>query len=223
MRKRPIRLDMSESDLEAALGDVVLEKQAGWQSLSARKRRIYFDDVRKFGGEPPELTALLSEEGNRDAWSRVPLLVKLDWHRWINYGRTARQRRRRTEIALRRAPLDVSAPPADAWVTSWPKVWYRSAPKLRRLWPIRAWEDAGVLEIDRGFLTFHGKKGRIELREPRVLDLGRCGVDTFNVWVTVEDCDGQRALFSCGGLLGWRGVLGDTTQLAASIRAAQSS
>lgn len=52
---------------------------------------------------------------------------------------------------------------------------------------------------------------------PRVISVGQAGVDAVNVWVTVEDSKGSRALFADGSRFGWGGLRGGTEVLAGAL------
>jgi hypothetical protein len=96
-------------------------------------------------------------------------------------------------------------------------VWYRGEPLQSRWRQLRERKDAGVLEVGPGGLVFRGKRGDIVLEQPRIVSVGLAGADTINLWITVEDRDGSRALFADGSRLGWGGVGGGTARLAAEI------
>jgi hypothetical protein len=102
-------------------------------------------------------------------------------------------------------------------------VWYRSTPKQSRWRPIRAWEDKGLLVVSADGLAFRGRHGEVVLDHPRVISIGLSGVDSINTWITVEDRDGQRALFADGSLFGWGGVRGGTARLGADLDKAWAS
>lgn len=95
-----------------------------------------------------------------------------------------------------------------------PRIWYRSGPKVRRFKPLRAWEDVGTLSVEHNRLAFYGKRGEIILDAPRVIGVGLSGVDFINVWVTVEGAGGVRAQFADGTKFGWGGIRGRTEALA---------
>jgi hypothetical protein len=98
------------------------------------------------------------------------------------------------------------------------RIWYRSEPKLRRFRPLRAWEDTGCLTVESGRISFHGKRGDLVLDDPRVVSVGPAGVDAVNVWITVEDSKGLRALFADGSRFGWAGLRGGTKALERALR-----
>jgi hypothetical protein len=103
-------------------------------------------------------------------------------------------------------------------VLRWATVWYRRAPKVRRLRPIRAWEDVGVLIIESKRLEFLGRLNAFVVERPRVVGVNLRGVDTINPWVEVEGADGERAFFADGSRWGWGGARGGTEALAREIQ-----
>src|SRR5262249_26208998 len=107
MRGRPVPLEITETELATAVSEAAPARQTAWAGLSPERRAAYLEETRRFGGEPPELTALLREGSMRETWNAAPLLVRLEWSRWINHGRTGLQRRRRAQRAVVEAPHDV--------------------------------------------------------------------------------------------------------------------
>ena len=98
-------LNITEAEIEVGLSEVEPERRAAWEGLSPELKAKYLEETRRFGGGPPELTKLLGDNASRAAWDAVPLLVRLEWTRWIN-SRALQgfQRRQRAGKALRRAP-----------------------------------------------------------------------------------------------------------------------
>ena len=92
---------MSPAEVEEALAAVPTDVADGWRRLSDRKRRQYFTDVRRFGGDPPELLALLDDDAHARAWAGVPWLVQRDYCRHINKGRSRAVRRWRAQGTMR--------------------------------------------------------------------------------------------------------------------------
>jgi len=108
MGGRPVPIDVSESDIEVALSDVGAAKRDAWVSSSPRRRRRYVKLTRRFGGDPPELLALIADDSNRQVWTAAPWLIQREYCRWINKGWTLAQRQKRAAKSLVLIPDDTA-------------------------------------------------------------------------------------------------------------------
>jgi hypothetical protein len=105
--------------------------------------------------------------------------------------------------------------------TTFKTVWYRNKPQ--RWLPWRTYQDVGTLFVSEGRVEFQANQEYLIITEVSYVSFGIAGHDYLNRWAKLRyrSPKGERdAFFADGRNFGWRGILGGTRRIFASLQSA---